>query len=149
MTLDRIEISTERRRLPGMTLFLSILNWWAFATDSPWVVKAITAMFDLILIMIWIERLRRVGAALKFGGSRVEFTRFPCQVGGAVILQWRPAAGIGHARKGAFTVRTVEERFEHRGSLRAPQPVFWEFEVALDLPGLDFEEIYVVPEYGH
>ena len=102
----------------GMTLFLSIFNWWALATESPWMVKAITVVFDLILILIWIEALRRVGAALKFGGSRVEFTRFPYEVGGAVILRWRPAAGIGHARKGTFTLRTVEEWFEHRGSGR-------------------------------
>lgn len=178
----------------GISLFLSIFNWWAFATDSPFMVKAITVVFDLLLILIWIEALRRVGVAVKFGGSRVEFTRFPYEVGGAVIVRWRPAAGIARARRGTFTLRSVEERFEHRGSggdrsarlvqeetwsatwhldreatiaddrvvevrfdpppdaaptrLHAPQPVFWEFQVTLDLPGLDFDEIYLVPVYG-
>jgi hypothetical protein len=31
--------------------------------------------------------------------------------------------------------------------LSAEKPVFWEFEVKLDLPGLDFEETYLVPIY--
>jgi len=31
--------------------------------------------------------------------------------------------------------------------LSAEKPVFWEFEVKLDLPGLDFEETYLVPVY--
>jgi hypothetical protein len=32
--------------------------------------------------------------------------------------------------------------------LSADRPVFWEFEVKLDLPGLDFEETYLVPIYA-
>jgi len=32
--------------------------------------------------------------------------------------------------------------------LHAAKPVFYEFEVKLDLPGLDFEETYLVPIYG-
>jgi hypothetical protein len=32
--------------------------------------------------------------------------------------------------------------------LSAERPVFWEFEVKLDLPGLDFEETYLVPIYS-
>jgi hypothetical protein len=32
--------------------------------------------------------------------------------------------------------------------LSAVSPVFWELEVKLDLPGLDFRELYLVPIYG-
>ena len=32
--------------------------------------------------------------------------------------------------------------------LSANRPVFWELEVRLDLPGLDFQETYLVPIYG-
>jgi hypothetical protein len=32
--------------------------------------------------------------------------------------------------------------------LSADKPVFWELEVKLDLPGLDFHETYLVPVYG-
>lgn len=32
-------------------------------------------------------------------------------------------------------------------SLSADRPIFWELEIILDLPGLDFEECYLVPVY--
>ena len=32
--------------------------------------------------------------------------------------------------------------------LNADKPRFWELEVKLDLPGLDFSETYLVPFYG-
>jgi len=32
--------------------------------------------------------------------------------------------------------------------LSADKPIFWELEVKLDLPGLDFSETYLVPVYG-
>lgn len=180
----------------GLTLFLSIFNYWAFFAKGPWMVKAIVVLFDLILLAVWWEAVVRLGRALKFGGSRIEFARFPYRPGEPVVLRWHPADGIVQARKGSFTLRGVEEWFEHRGSgknrsahlvqeefwratwqldeprlftrgeiveLRfelpdgAPstrlstdkdKPVFWEFEVNLDLPGLDFEETYLVPVYG-
>ena len=47
----------------------------------------------------------------------------------------------------------VELRFEPDANalptkLHADRPVFWELEVKLDLPGLDFEETYLVPVYA-
>jgi hypothetical protein len=33
-------------------------------------------------------------------------------------------------------------------NLGAQNPLFWELEVKLDLPGLDFDETYLVPVYG-
>lgn len=179
----------------GLTLFLSIFNWWAFGVNgSPWMVKAIVMLFDLILVLAWWGAFLRLGRALKFGGSRIEFARFPYRPGEAVVVRWRPASGIVRARKGSFTLRGIEEWFERRGSgrnrgahlvqeefwratwrfdeprqftrgemvelrfdlppdapgtcLHAEKPVFWEFEVKLDLPGLDFEEVYLVPIYS-
>jgi hypothetical protein len=46
----------------------------------------------------------------------------------------------------------VELRFEPGAgvlptNLHAERPVFWELEVKLDLPGLDFQESYLVPVY--
>jgi hypothetical protein len=46
----------------------------------------------------------------------------------------------------------IELRFEPGAdvlptNLHADRPVFWELEVNLDLPGLDFEETYLVPVY--
>jgi hypothetical protein len=34
-------------------------------------------------------------------------------------------------------------------NLSAGKPVFWELQVQLDLPGLDFNETYLVPVYGN
>ncbi|MDB6032064.1 MAG: hypothetical protein JWM16_2402 [Verrucomicrobiales bacterium] len=36
----------------------------------------------------------------------------------------------------------------HSTTLSADRPILWEFEVKLDLPGLDFDETYLVPIYG-
>ena len=48
----------------------------------------------------------------------------------------------------------VEPRYEPPASaqptnLSAGKPVFWELQVQLDLPGLDFNETYLVPVYGN
>ena len=49
--------------------------------------------------------------------------------------------------------KRVEVRFEvpvdaPPTCLHTQKPVFWELEVKLDLPGLDFEETYLVPIYA-
>lgn len=178
----------------ALTLFFSVFNYWAFGTrNPPWVAIAVTVLLDLFLIAVWWEALSRLGRAIKFGGSRIEFTRFPYRTGEPVAVRWSPGQGIQQARKGGFTLRCVEEWYEHRGGgrnrnahlvqqerwsatwhldeprwfargetveltfeppahapptrLSADKPVFWEFEAKLDLPGLDFEEIYLVPVY--
>ncbi len=176
-----------------LTLFLSIFNYWAFFANAPWPVKAIVVVFDLILLAVWWETARRTGKAFKFGGSRIAFARFPYRRREPVVVRWLPGEGIATARSGTFTLRCVEEWFEHTGSgknrsahlvqeelwgatahldrqrtftrgetlewrfeppsglpatqLSAAKPVFWEFAVKLDLPGLDFEEVYLVPVY--
>lgn len=177
-----------------LTLFLSIFNWWAFFANGPWMVKAIVILFDLILLAVWWEAAVRLGRALKFGGSRIEFAHFPYRLNEPVVVHWQPSTGIVHADKGSFTLRCVKEWFERHGSgdnssthmvheeiwsgtwhldifqpftpgkivearfeppdglppthLSADQPVFWEFEVKLGLPGLDFEEVYLLPMYA-
>lgn len=176
-----------------LTLFLSIFNFWAFGTDSPWMVKGVVVIFDLILILAWWEAFIRLGRAVKFGGSKIIFKEFPIRMAGHIVLTWQPAKGIVQTSKGSFTLRCVEEWFESTGSgknqstrmiheeiwrqtwildesrlfrngeeialefdlpaglastqLSAERPVFWELEVKLDLPGLDFEETYLVPIY--
>ena len=176
------------------TLFLSMFNWWAFFTESPFMVKAITALFDFFLLLLWWGAAAAVGRALKFGGSRIEFAHFPYRLNEPIVIQWQPPTGINRVRKGTFTLRCVEEWFERTGGcydrssrlvdeevwsgkwywdeerswelgkwmewsfqlppdalsthLSADKSIFWEFEVKLDLPGLDFEEVYLVPIYG-
>lgn len=178
-----------------LTMFLSIFNYWAFWAGGPWMVKAIVILFDLVLLAAWWQAGVLLGRACKFGGSRIEFSVFPYRLPKPIVIRWQPATGIAHANKGSFTLRCVEEWFEHRGSgrnrsahlvheelwsatwhldrpqafrpqeeieltydppadapptqLSADKPVFWELEVSLDLPGLDFEESYLVPVYAN
>jgi hypothetical protein len=189
--------SLAARALAGaglIALFISIFNWWAFFTDSPWVVKAVTVIFDVVLLAVWWQTVVIVGRALKFGASRLLFARFPYRIDEPIDIAWQPASGIGRANGGSFTLRCVKEWFEVTGSgsnqtrklvheeqwsgawlldhahefspgeqvdlrfrppgglpatqLAADLPVFWEFEVNLDLPGFDFEETYLVPVYA-
>jgi hypothetical protein len=178
----------------GLTLFMSIFNYWAFWMKGPWMVKAVTVFFDLFVLAAWWAAVISLGRALKYGGSRIEFVRFPYKTDAPVIVRWYPAAGITQVRDGTFTLRSVEEWFVTSGHgknrsqhlvqeetwsgtwhldqpklfgrgeiielsydlpeaapttrLSAEKPVFWEFEVKLNAPGLDFEEVYLVPIYG-
>jgi len=175
-------------------LFLSLFNWWAFFADGPWPVKTIVVLFDAVLIGVWWYVMVLFGRAVKFGGSRIEFGRFPLRLGEPIMLYWQAASRIGRITEGEFTLRCVEEFIEQRGHgknrsaavvheelwsttwrldferaakmgtrvelrfdvppdapsthLSAEKPVFWELEVKLDLPGLDFREIYLVPIYA-
>jgi hypothetical protein len=178
----------------GLTIFLSMFNWWAFAARGPWMVKAITILFDCIVLVMWWKAGQQFWSALKFGHSRIVFTRFPYRLPEPVVLRWQPGGGITQINKGTFTLRCVEEWMESSGSgdnrsttlvhqeiwsgkwvleqprklqlldavelryelpadarptqLSADKPVFWELEIRLDLPGLDFKETYLVPIYN-
>ena len=178
----------------GLTIFLSMFNWWAFAAHGPWMVKAIVVLFDGFGLVMWWQAGRQLGRALKFGRSRIVFTRFPYRLPEPVVIRWQPGDGINQMLKGTFTLRCVEEWMESSGSgknrsahlvheevwsgkwileqprklqlkdavelryelpaeaqstqMSADQPVFWELEAELDLPGLDFQETYLVPIYN-
>jgi hypothetical protein len=178
----------------GLTVFLSMFNWWAFVAHGPWMVKGIVILFDCVALAMWLEAARQLGRAFKFGHSRIVFTGFPYRLTAPVILHWQPAAGVAQIRKGDFTLRCVKEWMESTGTgknrqtsivheelwsgkwvvdqprklelkdsvelryelpadaqptqLSADTPIFWELEVKLDLPGLDFQETYLVPIYS-
>jgi hypothetical protein len=178
----------------GLTIFLSMFNWWAFGAGGPWMVKAITLFFDCFGLAMWWQAAQQLGRALKFGHSRITFTRFPYRLPEPIVLRWQPADGVTQVNKGTFTLRCVLEWMESSGSgksrttnlvheetwsgkwvleqprklqlkdavelryelpaqaqptqLSADKPVFWELEVNLDLPDLDFKETYLVPIYG-
>lgn len=178
----------------GVTVFLSIFNWWAFWTPAEWMVKGIVLLLDAIGLLMWWQAALKLGRAIKFGPARISFTRFPYRLNEPVIVQWRPSVNIRHVRGGSFTLRCVEEWMEWRGTgsqrsrnliqeevwsgtwllerprdfqvtdgvelrydlpadarstqLSVEKPVFWELEVKLDAPGLDFRETYLVPVYA-
>lgn len=179
-----------------MTVFLSMFNWWAWGvSDSPWQVKAVVVMVDLIVVFAWWKAALAVGRCAKFGGSRLVFQHFPYRLNEPVAVRWIAPRGITRADKGSFTFRCVEEYYEERGQgkdrnrwlvhdelcaevqsfdtphdfppgravelrftlppgaratrLLADRPVYWELKVRLAMAGLDFEESYLVPVYGH
>lgn len=178
----------------GVTVFFSIFNWWAFWGDGGWIVKAVGVPFDCFGLVLWWQAGRQIGSALKFGHSRIAFTRFPYRLGESVVIRWQPSEGISQVNKGTFTLRCIEEWTEASGSgktrtvtliheeiwsakwlldqprklpvkeavelaydlptsvpptrLSADRPVFWELEVKLDVPGLDFSQTYLVPIYS-
>ena len=177
-----------------LTAFLSMFNWWAFLAGAPWPVKAGVGLFDLIVLAVWGSAGLQVLRTLKFGGSRVNFARFPFRLSEPVVLRWPPPRGVERLNAGRFTLRCVEEWHATEGSgedtrlclvhdelwsgawlLKQPRNLlggdkvelkfeppaglpptnldgdratFWELEVKLDLPGLDFSETYLVPVYG-
>jgi hypothetical protein len=169
----------------GLSIFLSMFNWWAFFAHGDWMVKAMVILFDCIALFMWWQAAQRVGCALKFGQSRIVFTRFPYRLGEPVVIRWQAGRGIYRVRKGKFTLRCVEEwgvkeqnqeeiwtgawileqprnfqlkdevelRYElpvdaPATQLSAYRPVFWELEVKLELPGLNFKQSYLVPIYS-
>jgi hypothetical protein len=178
----------------GLTIFMSMFNWWAFIAGGPWMIKAMVILFDCCALAMWLEAARQLGRALKFGHSRIIFTSFPCRPTEPVMIHWQPAGGVTQIRKGTFTLRCVHEWMESTGTgknretrivheerwsgrwlleqphnlelkdavelryelpahaqptqLSADTPTFWELEVKLDLPGLDFQETYLVPIYN-
>lgn len=178
----------------GLSVFLSMFNWWAFGANGPWMVKGITGLFDLIGVLMWGKAAQQFLRALKFSTTRITFGHFPCRLPEPVVIRWRPSDRITRMNRGTFTLRCVEEWTETHGSgkdrncvvvheevwsanwlveqprniplndavelkydlpadalptcLSADKPVFWELQVKLDLPGLDFDETYLVPVYG-
>jgi hypothetical protein len=177
-----------------LTLFMSMFNWWAWVAGGPWPVKLIVSVFDLIIVFLWWSAALAFARAVRFGGSRLAFSRFPCPLDEPVSVRWIPPRGISGVEKGSVTFRCVEEYWEESGSgknrsrslvhdelcaethsfdrpqpfregravefrftppsgapstqLSAARPVFWELEVKLARPGLDFHETYLVPVYG-
>lgn len=97
-------------------IFLSIFNWWAFFTPSPWLLKAIVGLFNLILIFVAWQAGMVLGRTLKFGPSQMEFAKFPFRPGETAVLRWRVPNGISRITKGTFTLRCVEEWYEVSGS---------------------------------
>lgn len=99
------------------TVFLSIFNWWAWAVpDSPWPVKVVVVLFDLVLALVWWKTALTIGRCAKFGGSRLVFQKFPYRLDDAIAVRWIPPRGITRAEKGRFVFRCVEEYYEERGS---------------------------------
>ena len=55
----------------GLSVFLSMFNWWAFGINGPWMIKGIVGLFDIITVLVWVKAVQQV-----LGASQVRsFTR--------------------------------------------------------------------------
>ncbi len=102
----------------GLTVFLSLFNWWAFVAHGPWSIKILVLLFDCVAVAVWWEAVRRIGCAFRFGYSRIVFTRFPYALSEAVVIRWRPGGGVNQVNQGTFVLRCVAEWMESRGTGR-------------------------------
>lgn len=101
----------------GLATFLSIFNWWAFCEpSSPWILKGIVGLFDLLLVYALWQTGLLVGRTIKFAPSRLEFTQFPLRPGETVVLRWQVPRGLHSITKGSITLRSVAEWYESSGS---------------------------------
>ena len=163
---------------------------WAFKPGSTTGAKVAAVLGLLIAFSMAWETAVRFLRAFRFGGSVVRFGQFPFVPGKRIRLRWRPARGIGHVRRGTFTLRCINELWQTSGEtpmrcvherwsqtwhidsprqwqardelelnydppadlpstrLNVAAPAYWELQVQLDLPGLDFSETYLVPVYA-
>ncbi len=99
-----------------ISVFLSMFNWWAWCVPgSPWPLKVIVVLFDLVLLLVWWQAVLVTGRAVKFGGSRLVFQRFPYRLDDTIAVRWIPPSGVTRAERGSFTFRCIEEYYEERG----------------------------------
>jgi hypothetical protein len=127
----------------GLTVFFSIFNWWAFWGDGGWIVKAVVVPFDCLGLAVWWQAGRQIGSALKFGHSRIAFTRFPYRLLEPVVIRWQPSAGISQVNKGTSTLRCVEEWTEARGSGKTRSVSVAHEEIWSARTGQDYDPRYV------
>jgi hypothetical protein len=99
-----------------LVLFLSMFNWWAWGPHGPWPLKIFVSLFDLWPVFaLWLAVLT-LSRALRFGDSRIEFTRFPYRANEAIVVRWLTPSGMARANKGTFTLRCVREFYEVTGT---------------------------------
>ena len=96
----------------GLSVFLSMFNWWGFGTNGPLMIKGIVTLFDIIAVLVWAQAVQQMLRALKFGHSRIAFTHFPYRLTQPIIVRWLPARGINRVNNGTFTLRCVQEWME-------------------------------------
>jgi hypothetical protein len=120
-----------------VAVFLTPFHWWAFFSDDDTImVKLIVGLFDLFLLFVVFETVRRFLAMLRYGRSEVLYDTFPFFVGEELSVQFRRPANAVFTRL-TFALQCVEERLETSGSgkNRSAKQVpyaLWQEEVVVD-----------------
>jgi len=133
-------------------VFLAPFHWWAWISGhGSWVVWVVTGFFELIGVFVVWSALRQVAQWLKYGNSRLRFSRFPYEPGAPLEVAFSP----NRFERFTATLRFVEERIEETGTGRdrssrivheslyensqelEPGPLQAEVSIAFDLPDND------------
>ena len=101
---------------------LAVFNWHAFFRGGGWLFRIVVMLFDALLAYVIWTAIVTTGRALKFGGARVEFARFPFRRSQPVVLRWRVPSGMTRANAGTFTLRCVKEWHERSSSDQDSSP---------------------------
>ena len=100
------------------TLFLSPFNWWAFFSEeiTPFWLKGVVILFDLIILLVAYEFIRKLSQYLKYGDSRLRFKEFPFFLRGKMIVSLTGAPTQFDVM--TMNLRCIEEAYEVRYSGR-------------------------------
>ncbi|MCP3892650.1 MAG: hypothetical protein GY702_27805 [Desulfobulbaceae bacterium] len=101
-----------------LAVFLAPFNWWAWSYhESELMIKIIVSVFDIILVFVFIELVRRVLVALKYSKSGITYETFPALTGSRIDIKWLPPSGIEDSTSITFVLRCVEEWTESKGTV--------------------------------
>jgi len=96
--------------LVWLVLLVPFNNQVFFSGISDHSGQAFIAIFDLILLGIFILVIMSILTALKYKLTRLEYQNFPFFIGGQVRLKWKAPSVITNATNITFILRYVEER---------------------------------------
>jgi len=180
-----------------LSVFLAPFHWFLFFTaeDFPVFPQVIMGIFDLILLFIVADLLKRIVQALRYGTTYVRYEHFPYATGGTVRIALGVTRDPPRFDRLTVTLRAVEEVYETSGSgdnrsqkvvayavqqhesvvthphemptvqrdawfefdverdapgtdLASRPPKYWELAIHGDAPGVDFEDVFLVPIYN-
>ena len=99
-------------------LFLSPFNWWAFYSGeiTPIWLKGVVIVFDLIILFVAYNFLRKLSQYLKYGDSRLRFKEFPFILGNQMVVSLHGAPPQFDVMR--MNLRFIEEAYEESGSGR-------------------------------
>ena len=98
--------------------FLSPFNWLVFYSEEvlPVWVKGVVIVFDLIILFVVYDFVRKLSQYLKYGDSRLRFKNFPFVLGGKMVVSLAGAPPQFEVMR--MNLRFIEEAYEESGSGR-------------------------------
>ena len=99
-----------------IAFFLVPFHWWALSPAGGWFVKIIVGFFDLIMLLVVGQIVRRAIAQLRFGRPELRFGAFPFHPGELLDAELVCPRGIGRFDRLELTLRYIVERYVETGT---------------------------------